>query len=77
TLGVVHSGCCGIRLFKEKTKIIINNDLETVITNDSNILNSGRGPQASSQDLQESSQDSQNITSHVKVKQSKKGNKTE
>ncbi|CAG8476030.1 683_t:CDS:2, partial [Gigaspora rosea] len=63
--GVVHSGCCGIRLFKEKTKKIINNDLESVITSDSNILNSSRDPQASSQDLQESSKDSQNITSRI------------
>ncbi|KAF0486233.1 hypothetical protein F8M41_022710 [Gigaspora margarita] len=99
--GVVHSGCFGIRLFKEETKTIINNDLESIITSDSNILNSSRDPQASSQDLQESSQDSQTITSrikelekfrcfiemnvikikpwegHVKVKESKKGNKTE
>ncbi|KAF0542831.1 hypothetical protein F8M41_004302 [Gigaspora margarita] len=96
--GVVHSGCCGIRLFKEKTKTIINNDLESVIASDPNNLNS---IQDRSQDLQKSSQESQNITSrieelekfrcfiemnvikikpwegHVKVKPTKKENKTE
>ncbi|CAG8473174.1 8826_t:CDS:2, partial [Gigaspora rosea] len=63
--GIVHSGCCGIRIYKEKTKAIIDQDLESIITSDTNSLNSSRGSQASIQDMQTICQDSQSITSRL------------
>ncbi|CAG8771066.1 21632_t:CDS:2, partial [Racocetra persica] len=43
--GVVHSGCCGIRIYKEKTKAKIDKDLESIIIGDENNLNSNRNSQ--------------------------------
>ncbi|CAG8778011.1 18090_t:CDS:1, partial [Dentiscutata erythropus] len=60
--GAVHSGCCGIRIYKEKTKAIIDKDLESIITSDTN---SSQDLQASNQDLQEISEDSQLITNRI------------
>ncbi|KAF0365655.1 hypothetical protein F8M41_013819 [Gigaspora margarita] len=64
--GVVHSGCCGIRLFKEKTedliKDVIDKDIESA-----NILNNSReDPLASIQYFQESSRNPRTITSRIK-----------
>ncbi|KAF0508295.1 hypothetical protein F8M41_018792 [Gigaspora margarita] len=63
--GIVHSGCCGIRIYEEKTKAIIDQDLESIIISDTNSLNSSRGSQASNQDMQIICQDSQSITSRL------------
>ncbi|CAG8581756.1 24580_t:CDS:2 [Racocetra persica] len=58
--GVVHSGCCGLRKFKEKTKDEIDKDLEQVIKIYKNNSNN-QDFQASNQDLPESGQDYQDL----------------
>ncbi|CAG8759152.1 18966_t:CDS:2 [Gigaspora margarita] len=64
--GVVHSGCCGIRLFKEKTEDLIK-DIIDKDTESANILNNSReDPLASIQYFQESSRNPRTITSRIK-----------
>ncbi|CAG8606401.1 10858_t:CDS:2 [Gigaspora rosea] len=63
--GVVHSGCCGIRLFKEKTEDLIKGVIDKG-KESANILNSSRDPHARIQYFQESCRNPRSIISRIK-----------